>query len=120
MTDLDRLQDCLCGAKHLAALYARAALESSNNGVREFFLAMHGEETHNQEILFHFVHTRGAYPVEAAPTDRVQQVKQWYWDQYNQLKFSGPPSRRSYRTADPISPPGYPQNPDHFGPNSYH
>jgi spore coat protein CotF len=74
MADADRLMDCLCGAKERSLLYARAALESTNNGVREFFLAMHGEETHNQEILFSFLHTRGFYPTRMAPEERIGEV----------------------------------------------
>lgn len=114
MTDADRLRDCLCTARELARLYAEAALEASNNGVREFFLAMHGEETHNQEVLFHFLHTRGEYPTRAAAPDHVSAVRRRWAAAYEQLGLTDRPSFRRYRTADPAIHPAAAQAPEHF------
>lgn len=113
MTDADRLRDCLCSAKELARLYAGAALESTNNGVREFFLAMHGEETHNQEVLFSFLHTRGWYPTEMAPPERIAQVRERYRAEHDRLGLTEPPSFRRYHTADPKAHPASAEHPDH-------
>jgi len=107
MTDADRLMDCLCSAKERAMLYAEAALEAANNGVREFFLAMHGEETHNQEVLFSFLRTRGLYPVAAADPKRVQETAQRFREIHNSLGLTDPPARRRYHTADPKWPPAW-------------
>ncbi|HEY8346111.1 MAG TPA: spore coat protein [Symbiobacteriaceae bacterium] len=106
MTDADRLQDCLTSSRERALQYATAALESSNNGVREFFLAMHGEETHNQEVLFHFLHSRGYYPVVEAAPERIRQAAQRYRTMHDSLRLQEPPERRHYHTADPKWPPG--------------
>jgi len=114
MADADRLRDCLCGAKELARLYAEAALESTNNGVREFFLAMHGEETHNQEVLFRFLYTRGDYPTQMAPPERVAQIRQQYASEHDRLGLTEPPSFRRYDTADPKAHPAAAEQPDHF------
>lgn len=115
MSDADRLKDCLCDAKERAMLYAAAALESTNNGVREFFLAMHGEETHNQEILFSFLHTRGFYPTEMVSDERIREVRQRYQQMHDEMGLTDNPSFRRYQTADPRLPPAETQNPDSFG-----
>lgn len=114
MTEADRLHDCLCTAKERAKLYASAALESTNNGVREFFLAMHGEETHNQEILFSFLHTRGYYPTEMAPQERIQATRQHYQQVHDDLGITDAPSVRRYQTADPKYPVSEKQNPESY------
>jgi spore coat protein CotF len=110
MSDADRLHDCLCDAKERAMLYAKSALESTNNGVREFFLAMHGEETHNQEILFSFLHTRGQYPTEMADDGRIRDVRERYRQMHDQLGLTDNPSFRRYQTADPKLPPAHIQS----------
>lgn len=120
MTDADRLQDCLCGAKERAMLYAQAALEATNNGVREFFLAMHGEETHNQEILFSFLHTRGYYPVATAGSQRIQETAKRYREIHSSLGLTQPPTRRRYHTADPKWPPAWTVGETASGSNSVH
>lgn len=114
VSDADRLMDCLCAAKERAMLYARAALEATNNGVREFFLAMHGEETHNQEILFSFLHTRGFYPTEMAPPERIREVRERFGEMHDALGLTDEPSIRRYQTADPRMHPAQTQIPDHF------
>jgi spore coat protein CotF len=114
MSDADRLMDCLCSAKERAKLYAQAALESTNNGVREFFLAMHGEETHDQEILFSFLHTRGFYPTEMASEERISEVRSHYQQIHDQMGLTDSPSFRKYQTADPKLPPAELQNPESF------
>lgn len=115
MSDADRLRDCLCSTKERSMMYAKAALECTNNGVREFFLAMHGEETHNQEILFSFLHTRGFYPTEMAPEERIRQVRTRYQQMHDQMGLTDTPSFRRYQTADPKLPPAEAQNPESFG-----
>lgn len=117
MSDADRLKDCLCSAKERAKLYATAALESTNNGVREFFLAMHGEETWNQEILFSFLHTRGQYPVEMASEERIREVRKRYQQVHDQMGLTDNPSFRRYKTADPQMHPAEAQIPEHFRPH---
>ncbi len=107
MSDADRLHDCLHTAKERAMLYARGALEATNNGVREMFLAFHGEETHNQEILFSFLHTRGYYPVVMAEPQRVEEVRSRYTELHDQMGLTEPPTHRRYQTADPKLPPAY-------------
>lgn len=119
MTEADRLMDCLCFSKELAMHYARAALESANNGVREFFLAMHGEETHNQEILFSFLRTRGHYPVTLAEPDRIRETARRYRSTHSSLGLTQRPTRRRYHTADPKRPPAWSvEHPE--GPDSVH
>lgn len=117
MSDADRLMDCLHTAKERAKMYAGAALESTNNGVREFFLAMHGEETHNQEILFSFLHTRGFYPVRMAAAERVSEVRQRYQQVHDQMGLTDTPSFRRYQTADPTMHPAEEQIPEHYRPH---
>lgn len=117
LSDADLLKDCLCSAKERAKLYAGAALEATNNGVREFFLAMHGEETHNQEILFSFLHTRGHYPAEMAPEERIEAVRQRFAQIHGQMGLTDAPSFRRYRTADPAAHPASDQIPHHFEPH---
>ncbi|MGE5673097.1 MAG: spore coat protein [Mycobacterium leprae] len=114
MSDADRLMDCCCSAKELAMHYAQAALESTNNGVREFFLAMHGEETHNQEILFSFLHTRGLYPVKMESEENIQAVRQRYQQVHEAMGLTDHPSTRRYKTADPHLPPAHVQDPTRF------
>ena len=114
MSDADRLHDCLCSAKERAKMYANAALESTNNGVREFFLAMHGEETHDQEILFSFLHTRGFYPVKMASRDAINDVRDRFMEIHQQLGIQDKPSMRRYRTTDPELPPAHLQNDESF------
>ena len=116
-TDADRLRDCLCSSRELAKLYAEAALEAANNGVREFFLAMHGEETHNQEVLFHFLHTRGEHPTRAADPGQVAVVRQRYGEAYRALGLTEPPPFRRYHTADPRVPPAAAEAPGHLRPH---
>lgn len=120
MSDADRVMDCLCSAKERAMTYARAALECTNPGVREFFLAMHGEESHSQEILFSFLHTRGFYPVEMAPAERIGEVRQHYQAIHDQLGLVGRPSLRRYQTADPKAHPAVSQHPEHFEQHGHH
>lgn len=117
LSDADRLKDCLCSAKERAKLYASAALECTNNGVREFFLALHGEETHNQEILFSFLHTRGHYPAEMAPEKRIRDVRKRYQQVHDQMGLTDTPSFRRYQTADPQMHPAQTQIPEHFQPH---
>lgn len=120
MSDADRLHDCLCSSKERAKLYASGALECTNNGVREFFLALHGEETHNQEILFSFLHTRGFYPTEMAPEERIRAVRERYAQIHQQLGLTDEPSVRKYQTADPKLPPAAMQNPEPFQYKGHH
>lgn len=117
LSDADRLKDALCGSKERAKLYASAALESTNNGVREFFLAMHGEETHNQEILFSFLHTRGEYPVKMASPESIQETRAHFEQIHQQMGLTDTPSFRRYQTADPRNHPAERQMPDHFQPH---
>ncbi len=117
MSDADRLHDCLCSAKEMAKMYAGAALECTNNGVREFFLAMHGEETHNQEILFSFLHTRGFYPTEMAEPQRIAAVRRRYQQIHDGMGLTDNPSFRRYQTADPKMHPAENQIPEHFQPH---
>lgn len=120
MSDADRLRDCLCSAKERAILYAKNALEATNPGVREFFLAMHGEETHNQEIMFSFLHSRGYYPVEVAPKDRISEIRSRFQQVHDQMGLTDTPSFRRYQTADPKLPPAHLQNPESFEYKSQH
>lgn len=120
MSDADRLHDCLCSSKERAMHYAKAALESTNNGVREFFLAMHGEETHNQEILFSFLHTRGRYPTEMADSARISEIRERYQSIHHGMGLTDTPSFRRYQTADPQRPPAAVQHPDHFDQHHAH
>lgn len=113
MGDADRLRDMLCGAKERAKLYAEAALESTNNGVREFFLAMHGEETHNQEILFSFLHTREEYPTEMASQEEITRVRERYQEKHQQMGLTDTPSWRRYSTAH-AEHPAQSQIPQHY------
>lgn len=113
MGDADRIRDALCGAKERAKLYADAALESTNNGVREFFLALHGEETHCQEILFSFLHTRGEYPTQLAPQTEIAQVREQYQEKHQQMGLTDRPSWRRYQTAHPEHP-ARAQMPQHY------
>jgi spore coat protein CotF len=108
------LKDCLCSDKDRALLYAKAALESTNNGVREFFLALHGEETHKQEILFSFLHTRGFYPVEMADPKRINEIRNRFQEVHDQMGLTDAPSTRRYHTADPKLPPAELQNPESY------
>jgi len=117
MSDADRLMDSLASARERALLYAHGALECTNNGVREFFLAMHGEETHNQEILFSFLHTRGFYPVEMADERRIHDMRDRYRDLHQRLGLKEPPQGRRYATADPKMPPAHLEHPQHFEPH---
>ncbi|MFZ5813877.1 MAG: spore coat protein [Bacillota bacterium] len=114
MSDADRLRDCLFSAKERAKLYASAALEATNNGVREFFLAMHGEESHNQEILFSFLHTRGYYPTQMASAERIREMRRRYHQIHDQMGLTDNPSFRRYQTADPQKHPAENQIPEHF------
>lgn len=116
MGDADRLRDALCGAKERAKLYAEAALESTNNGVREFFLAMHGEETHNQEILFSFLHTREEYPTEMASQAEIARVRERYQEKHQQMGLTDAPSWRRYQSAHPEHP-AKAQIPQHYEPH---
>ena len=95
-------------------MYAKSAVESTNNGIREFFLAMHGEETHNQEILFSFLHSRGYYPVETAPEERVHEIRGRFQKLHDEMGLTDTPSFRRYQTADPKLPPAHVQNPESF------
>jgi len=120
MSDADRLKDCLCSAKERSMLYAKAALESTNNGVREFFLAMHGEETHNQEIMFSFLHTRGFYPVEMAPEQRIRETRERFQQMHDAMGLTDNPSFRRYQTTDPKLPPAEAQSDRSFEYKSGH
>lgn len=114
MSDADRVSDCLCSSKEKALMYAKAALEATSPGMREFFLAMHGEETHNQEVLFSFLHVRNQYPVMTASDDRVRSVRNWYRQIHDQMGLTDTPSMRRYQTMDPKLPPAHVQNRESF------
>lgn len=101
MTDADRVKDCLCSSKERAKFYAHAALECTNNGVREFFLAFHGEETWSAEFTFSFLHTRGGYPVVMAQPERISEVRRQFQAVVEQMALKGRPSARRYETAHP-------------------
>ena len=118
MGDADRLRDSLCGAKERAKLYANAALDATNNGVREFFLAMHGEETHNGEVLFSFLHTREEYPTQMASQTEIVRIRERYQEKHQQMGLTGAdhPSWRRYTTAHPEHP-AKGQIPQHFDPH---
>lgn len=114
ISDLDRIRDALCGARERARLYASAALDSANNGVREFFLAMHGEETHSQEVLFSFLRVRGEWPVREASPEAIREVREHFRQIHRDLGLTTAPSFRRYHTADPRVPPAFYQRPEHF------
>lgn len=114
MSDADRLHDCLCSSKEKALLYAKAALEATSPGMREFFLAMHGEETHNQEILFSFLHVRNLYPVTEASQEHVRTTRSRYRQIHDQMGLTDNPSIRRYQTADPKLPPAQVENRESF------
>jgi len=114
ISDIDRIRDALCGAKERARLYAWAALESTNNGVREFFLAMHGEETHSQEILSSFLRTRGEWPTRAASPEAIREVRERFRQVHREMGLTSAPSFRRYHTADPRMHPAAYQRPEHY------
>lgn len=114
MSDADRLLDCLADARQRALMYADSALECTNNGMREFYLALHGEETHYHEILFSFVHTRGFYPVQMAPAERMSELHQRYRSIHDEMQLQEAPSFRRYQTADPKMPPAHLQYPEDY------
>jgi spore coat protein CotF len=115
MSDADRLKDCLYTAKHRAQHYAQAALESTNNGMREFFLAMMNEEMHVHEVLFSFLHVRGYYPTEMPPQERVREVRERFMAAHESLGLTDPPLSRRYRTADPKVPPAHLESDLNYG-----
>jgi spore coat protein CotF len=115
MSDADRLKDCLYSAKHRAVFYGEAALESTNNGMREFFLAMMNEEMHVHEVLFSFLHVRGYYPVEMPPQERVREVRERFMAVHDSLGLTEPPLVRRYRTADPKIPPAHLESDQQYG-----
>jgi spore coat protein CotF len=115
MSDADRLKDCLYSAKHRANFYGEAALESTNNGMREFFLAMMNEEMHVHEVLFSFLHVRGYYPVEMPPQERVREVRERFTAVHDSLGLTEPPLARRYRTADPKIPPAHLESDQNYG-----
>lgn len=114
MSDSDRLLDCLTTARQRALMYADAALECTNNGMREFYLALHGEEAHYHEVLFSFVHTRGFYPVQMAPAERISELNQRYRSIHDEMQLKEAPSIRRYQTADPKMVPAALQYPEDY------
>lgn len=114
MSDADQLLDCLFTSKERAMLYAKSALEATNNGMREFFLAMHGEETHTHEVLFSFLHTRGFYPTEMASPERIAETRRRFQMAHDEMGLTDKPSGRRYRTTDPELPPAHLQNPEPY------
>lgn len=114
MSDADRVRDCLSSSKEKCLMYAKAAVEATSPGMREFFLAMHGEETHNQEVLFSFLHVRNQYPVMVASDERIRSVREWYRQVHDQMGLTDNPSMRRYQTMDPKLPPARAQNPESF------
>lgn len=78
MNDLDMVKDVLLSGKMLTELYNRAAAESANNGVRELFLQLHGQEQHNQEVAFSFLSVRGAYLVDYPSREHLQVYRE-HW-----------------------------------------
>lgn len=80
MTDLDMVKDYLITCKHVTEQYNHAAQESTNPGVRELFLQIHGQEQHDQEVAFSFLAVRGGYPVNFPSRDRLESERR-RWQQ---------------------------------------
>jgi spore coat protein CotF len=101
--DTDIMTDVLSAAKGQTKFYATAATECTNPGVGEIFQAFHGEEQHNLETVFRFLHTRGGYPTPTADQQQLRQTIERFQQVHSQLGEA--PTARRYRTADPEYPP---------------
>ncbi|HLO02294.1 MAG TPA: spore coat protein [Symbiobacteriaceae bacterium] len=103
--DADIMTDVLTTAKGQTKFYATAATESANPGVGEVFKAFHGEEQHNLETVFSFLHTRGEYPTPLADKQQLRQTIERFEKAHSTLGISESPTTRRYKTADPEHPP---------------
>ncbi|RJX17014.1 MAG: spore coat protein [Ammonifex sp.] len=66
LDDKDILTDCLADSKYYSHAYHFAALESSNDQIRNTFLRLMNDELSNAKMLFDAMHQRGWYPVDMA------------------------------------------------------
>jgi len=82
LDDKDILTDCLMDAKFLSHGYHMAALESSNDQVRNSFIRMMNDEITSAKMVFDTMHQRGWYPVEIA-RDVARQTAPGMQPQYN-------------------------------------
>jgi spore coat protein CotF len=109
MQDPDRLKDLLLTTKMMAGEYNCAALECTNNGVRELFQKLHSEDVHNHEVIFRFLHVRGHYPVKVALDEQVEAARQQYRGQYQNLMAGTPRANlKPGQATGAVQPPGSP------------
>lgn len=104
-SDADIIADVLSTSKGQTKFYATAATESANPGVQEIFKAFHGEEQHNLETIFSFMHTRGEYPTPMADKQQLRQTIERFQQLHSTLGVAESPTTRRYKTADPELPP---------------
>lgn len=114
-SDPDIMADVLATAKGQTKFYATAATESTNPGIGEIFKAFHGEEQHNLETVFRFMHTRGEYPTPVADKQQLRQTIERFQQAHSMLGVSESPSVRRYKTADPELPPAADAGHGEFG-----
>lgn len=104
-SDADIMADVLSTAKWQTKFYATAATESTNPGIGEIFKAFHGEEQHNLETVFRFMHTRAEYPTPLADKQQLRQTIERFQQAHKSLGITDAPTTRRYKTADPELPP---------------
>jgi spore coat protein CotF len=112
-TDNDIMFDVLRTSKWQTKFYAQGATEATNPGVREVFLAFHGEEQHNEEVLFNFLQVRGLYQPAEVDKKQLQQAIQHAQKVHQEMGLPAPQPRR-YETADPTMPPAEPLQPQAY------
>ncbi|MEW6572099.1 MAG: spore coat protein [Bacillota bacterium] len=68
LDDKDILSDTLADAKYCSTNYNRAALESSNDQIRNTFIRLMNDEIAGAKMVFDAMHQRGWYQVDMART----------------------------------------------------
>lgn len=73
--DREMLTDVLSTQKFLTANYNINAMESSGQKVKDTMMSLLDEEQTLQREIFQEMQSRGWYPTENAPCDKIQEVK---------------------------------------------
>ena len=77
-SDRDMMNDVLSTQKFITGNYNTGANEASNPKVKHTLMSILDEEHTMQHDVFVDMQTRGWYPTEAAPQDKVEKAKQTY------------------------------------------
>ncbi|MCD7946959.1 MAG: spore coat protein [Oscillospiraceae bacterium] len=84
MNDQEHITDLMMSEKKMSANYDTYASECVNTRLRDEFVKMIGQGHQTQTDLFRIAQSKGWYPVEQAPADKISTAYQKYSNQIPQ------------------------------------